>query len=77
MDVPDKSSKNWLAQEVEQTFGIKRTRHSNPLDRWLNATPGVTELRRIQVEQLRVAAERDIDAWNEAVIKFYAETTGA
>ena len=67
----DKSFKNWLAQDVEESFGIVRTRQSHVLDRWLTATPAVPEGRLEEVERLRLSAEKDIDAWNEAAIKFF------
>ena len=71
MDAQDKSFKNWLAQEVEKYFDIRRTRQSKVLDRWLNARPDVTQDQLHGVERLRAAAERDIDAWNEAAVKFF------
>ena len=58
----DESLKNRLAQDVEESFGIVRTRQSHVLDRWLAATPEVPEGRLEEVERLRLSAEKDIDA---------------
>ena len=70
MDI-DKSFKNWIADEVERTFGIRRTKRSPLLDRWLAARPEISEFYRQSVENLRQDAEDNIDAWNEAALKFF------
>ena len=70
-DTINKSFKNWLAQDVEEVFGISRTKKSDLLDRWLNANPTLTEYQTITMERLRADAEDNIDAWNEHALKFF------
>ena len=67
----DESFKNWIADEVERTFGVRRTKRSPLLDRWLAAEPEISEFHRRSVENLRQDAEDNIDAWNEAALKFF------
>ena len=71
MDTDNRSFKRWNAQEVEKTFGIHRTKKSKLLDQWLESQPAATPFQLQSVEYLRAAAEDDIDAWNEAALKFF------
>jgi len=71
MEQVNQSFKNWKAQEVEKAFGIKRTKKSVLLDRWLDARPSSTERQWDEVERLRQSAEDNVDAWNEAALKFF------
>ena len=54
--------KNWIADEVERTFGIRRVKKSELLDRWLAAQPEVSDFHRRSVENLRQDAEDNVDA---------------
>ena len=67
----DESFKNWLVQDVEETFGIRRIKESALLDRWLDSRPEFTSLQATLLNRLRQDAEENIDAWNEHALKFF------
>jgi len=65
-----KSFKYWIAQEVEETFGVRRTRVSSLLDRWLARDVEISEAILDSAESLRTELVENVDYWNEATLKF-------
>ena len=65
-----KSFKNWKAQQVEKAFGIQRTWVSDVLDRWLKNDLELSEREHHELRDLQQLAYYNIDAWNEAALKF-------
>ena len=59
-----KPFKYWFAQEVEEVFGIKRTRTSPVLDRWLAREVDIAPHQLEAAEVLRSQLEESVDNWN-------------
>ena len=67
----NKSFRNWKAQEVEEIFGLKRVYESASLRKWLSTEQIFDELTLTTAERLRQELLRNVDAWNEAALKFF------
>lgn len=68
--VVEKSFKFWLAQEVEESFGIRRIKNMPALQRWLEHEVSVPKPAKATAEFLRAQLEDNVDNWNEATLKF-------
>ena len=66
----NKSFKYWIAQEVEETFGVKRIRTSPLLERWLAREVDIPVSTLEAAEVLRTELVESVDYWNEATLKF-------
>lgn len=65
-----KTFEQWDIDDVERTFGIRRTDALPALEQWLTAKQDVTEQERASVLHLQANILHKIDTWNEDELKF-------
>ncbi len=66
-----KSFENWLREEVEQTFGIKRNDDLPTLEKWINATYPLTEQELQILKSLQKNLRKELDLYNEDELKLF------
>ena len=66
----EKSFKYWIAQEVEEVFGVKRVSTSPLLERWLERKVDIAKQTLDAAEVLRTELVKSVDYWDEATLKF-------
>ncbi len=66
-----KSFESWSFEEVQKTFGIKRTFQNSVLANWIKADKQPSETERNTIEFQRDLLLRYVDSWNEDEIKFH------
>lgn len=65
-----KSFKFWKWEEVQDTFGLKRTKQSAPMQDWLTVDRStLTNEEKEELENLRSYLDDHLTAWNEAALK--------
>jgi len=64
-----KSFESWLFDEVENTFSIKRVKAHKTLLDWLSAKKDISEIERINIENLTEQLSNYVETWNEDELK--------
>jgi hypothetical protein len=65
-----KTFEQWDIDDVERTFGIRRTDALSALEQWMTAKQDITEQERASVLHLQANILHKIDSWNEDELKF-------
>ncbi len=65
-----KTFEQWDIDEVEHTFGIRRSDTLSALNEWLAANQEITEQERANIKHLQTNLVHKIDIWNEDELKF-------
>lgn len=65
-----KTFEQWDIDDVERTFGLRRTDTLDELDAWLRAKQEITEQERATTQHLQANLLHKIDIWNEDELKF-------
>jgi len=66
-----KSFNQWLTEEVEDQFNLKRHETLPHLEQWLAAPITLTALQEQQLEILQKKLRHFVEAWNEAELKMH------
>jgi hypothetical protein len=66
-----KPFERWETEEVELTFGIKKTKQSATMDHWLAADDQANELETLLIKKYCERLNEQANFWNEDEIKFF------
>ena len=66
-----KAFEKWNFEEVEETFGIKRTKKLDALTNWISQKNEISKEIEKQLIDLRTQLQDNAEIWNEDELKFY------